>query len=150
MKRTTFVMCLLSLSSIVRADILPAGTWVRRDPTQKNSRIIMTVEAAGAGRKITYKFVTPEAPAGYTMTVLTQFDGKDAPFMVDGKPSGQTVATRMIDSRHAAGVVKMNGKVTGTSKSEISPDGKVLKSENTTTTGAGGKVETTVEYWDKQ
>jgi hypothetical protein len=109
----------------------------------------MKVEAAGAGLKFTYTVTTAQAPAGQVMTVLTQLDGKDAAAMVDGKPSGQTMAIRLIDSRHATGIIKMQGKQTGSSKSEISLDGKVLKVENTTI-GLGGKSATNIEYWDKK
>lgn len=37
-------------------------------------------------------------------------DGKDAPAMVDGKPSGPTMAIRSVDSRHMAAVVKFQGQ----------------------------------------
>ncbi len=109
----------------------------------------MKVEAVGAGLKLTYTFITPQMPAGTVMTVLTQLDGKDAPALVDGKPSGSTMAIRSFDSRHIDGIVKMQGQQFSTSKSEISLDGKVLKSENTAK-GADGKPATTVEYWDKK
>jgi hypothetical protein len=129
-------------------DSLPVGTWVRRD-AKEPVHITMKVEAAGAGLKLTYTVVSAQAPAGQVMTVLTQLDGKDAPTMIDGKPSGQTMAIRSIDNRHAVGVVKFQGQQMGTSKSEISLDGKVLKVDNTAT-GADGKPATTVEYWDKK
>jgi hypothetical protein len=56
---------------------------------------------------------------------------------------------REIDSRHTATGLKFQGKEMGISKSEISPNGKVLKVEGALT-GADGKVEKTVEYWDKK
>src|SRR5712692_6049054 len=101
MRRVAFVVCLLSLSPIVRADSLPIGTWVRRDP-QQGIRLTMTVEAVGTGRKLTYKVVGPDAPGGIVSTVLTQLDGKDVPVLVNGKPTGQTMAIRTIDSRHTS------------------------------------------------
>jgi len=110
----------------------------------------MTVEAVGTGRKLTYKVVGPDAPGGIVSTVLTQLDGKDVPVLANGKPTGQTMAIRTIGSRHTSTVLKFQGKVTGTSKSEISPDGKVLKVETTATAGTNGKVATSVEYWDKK
>jgi hypothetical protein len=149
MRRMVFVVCLLSLSSIVRADCLPIGTWVQRDPTQAG-HLAMTVEAVGSGRKLTYRIVGQDAPGDFVMTILTQLDGKDVPVLVNGKPTGQTMGILMIDSRHTSAVSKLQGKVTHTSKSEVSPDGKVLKVETTTTAEANGKGETSVQYWDKR
>jgi len=108
----------------------------------------MTVEAVGNGRKLTYKF-GPDA-AGMVMVVLTQLDGKDAPVLVNGKPSGQTMGIRMIDSRHTFAVLKLQGKEFGTSKGEVSADGKVLKVENMVATSAGNGEVLQVEYWDKK
>ena len=62
-------------------------------------------------------------------TVLTPLDGKDVPLLVNGKPSGQTMGIKRIDSRHTVTVLRFQGKETGISKAEISPDGKVLKIE---------------------
>ena len=142
------VVYLLSLSPIFGADSLLVGTWVRRD-TKEPIHITVKVEAASAGLKLTYTIITAQAPAGQVMTVLTQLDGKDAAAMVDGKPSGETMAIQSIDSRHTNAIVKMQGQQMGSSKSEISLDGKVLKSENTAN-GPDGKPATTVEYWDKK
>ena len=124
------------------------GTWVRR-ATKEPGQITLKVEAVGAGLKLTYTIVTPQMPAGQVMTVLTQLDGKDAVAIVDGKPSGETMAIQSIDSRHTNAIVKMQGQQMGSSKSEISLDGKVLKVENTTN-GPDGKLATAVEYWDKK
>lgn len=148
MKRIGYLVYLISLSPMFGTDSLPVGTWVRRD-AKEPVHITMKVEAAGAGLKLTYTIVSEQAPAGQIMTALTQLDGKDAPIMVDGKPSGQTMAIRSVDSRHAAAVLKVQGQQAGTSKSEVSLDGKVLKVENNTT-GADGKPAIIVEYWDKK
>src|SRR6266699_3544964 len=113
MTRIAFALCLLSLNPIVRADGLPTGTWVERQPGHRT----LTVEAAGAGTKLTYRGVV--GMDGQALTVLTQFDGKDAPLMVDGNRSGQTMGIREIDSHHVVTVVKFQGKETGTSNTEI-------------------------------
>lgn len=126
MRRMAFVVCLLSLSSLAWADSLWSGTWVQREP-QKEGHLMMTVEEVGTGWKITYKMADQDAPGSFVSTVLTQLDGKDAPQLIDGKPSGQTMAIKKIDSRHTVAVVKFQGKEMGISKGEISPDGKVLK-----------------------
>src|SRR5713101_5839470 len=142
------VAYLLTLSPIFGADSLMVGTWVRRD-TKEPVHITLKVEAAGAGLKLTYTITTAQAPAGQVMTVLTQLDGKDADAMIDGKPSGTTMAIRSADSRHIDGIVKMQGQQIGSSKSEISLDGKVVKVENTAK-GPDGKPAITFESWDKK
>ena len=146
MRRIAVVVCFLSLCALVQADGLPTGTWVRRDPLP-GGPLTLTVEAAGAGRKLTYKF-GPNAPAGSVMVVVTQLDGKDAPVLLDGKPTGQTMAIRLIDSRHTFAVMKFEGKEGTTAKSELSADGKVLKVENMMPTASNAVV--MVEYWDKK
>jgi len=148
MKHLGYLAYLISLSPVIGADNLPVGTWVRRE-AQEGVHITMKVEAAGAGLKLTYTISGGQTPVNQVLTVLTQLDGKDAPTMMDGKPTGQTMAIRSIDGRHTEGVVKFQGKQISTSKSEISPDGKVLKIENTAP-GADGKPAVTVEYWDRK
>ena len=143
------VAFLVSLSPIFGADSLMLGTWVRRDTKEQPARIIMKVEAVGAGFKLTYTISTPQLPVAQIMTVLTQLDGKDAPALVDGKPSGQTMAIQSLDSRHTSTIVRMQGREFSTSKSEVSADGKVLKVENTSKR-PDGKPAVTLEYWDKK
>ena len=146
MRPIAVVVCLLGLSALVHADGLPTGTWIRRDP-MPGGAIALTVEAAGGGRKLTYKF----ADASMVMTIVTQLDGKDAPVLLNGQPSGQTMAIKLIDDRHTFAVVKFQGKEGSTAKSELSADGKVLKIENMMPSSAGGAGQVIlVEYWDKK
>ena len=146
MRPIAVVVCLLGLSALVHADGLPTGTWIRRDP-MPGGAIALTVEAAGGGRKLTYKF----ADASMVMTIVTQLDGKDAPVLLNGQPSGQTMAIKLIDDRHTFAVVKFQGKEGSTAKSELSADGKVLKVENMMPSSAGGAGQVIlVEYWDKR
>ena len=146
MRPIAVVVCLLGLSALVHADGLPTGTWIRRNP-MPGGAIALRVEAAGGGRKLTYKF----ADATMVMTIVTQLDGKDAPVLLNGQPSGQTMAIKLIDDRHTFAVVKFQGKEGSTAKSELSADGKVLKVENMMPSSAGGAGQVIqVEYWDKK
>ena len=148
MRRIVVAVCFLSLCALVQADGLPTGTWVRRDPLP-GGPLTLTVEAAGTGRKLTYKF-DPNAPAGSVMVVVTQLDGKDAPVLLDGKPTGQTMAIRLIDGLHTFAVMKFQGREGSTAKSELSADGKVLKVENMAPASGGDGPVVLVEYWDKK
>ena len=148
MKPVVLVLGLLSCAPFVRADSLPPGTYVKRnDPSA--GRLTMTIEAVGAARRLTYRVAGADGTATTVSTVLTQLDGKEVPLMTDGKPSGQTMAIREIDSRHTSAVLKFQGKEMGTSKSEISLDGKVLKVDNAMA-GPDGKITSFTEYWDRK
>jgi hypothetical protein len=150
MKRIAVFVALLSLNPTVWADSLWTGTWIQRDPGQ-GVHLTMTVEEVGNALKFTYKLVGPDAPAAPIMSILTQLDGKDVPVLIDGKPTGQMLGIRKIDSRHTFTVLKFQGKETGTSKAEISSDGKVLKVENDNAVESpNGTVGKSIQYWDKK
>jgi hypothetical protein len=136
---------LAALVSILWADQIPLGNWMRR-PTKDGGSATMFVEAAGAGQKFTFKVLVAGGGTS-TMIITTQFDGKDAEVLVDGKPSGETMAIRKLDDHHTVNVIKMNGNPMVTQKSELSADGKTIKVESLPTVpgGQGG-----VEYWDKK
>ena len=142
-----FGVCLLSLSSIVGAESLWSGTWILREPSQ-GSRLMMTVEEVGTGWKLTYNVVGLAAPGSTVSTVLTPLNGNDVPVLVNGKPSGQTMGIRRIDSRHTVTVLKFQGVETGISKAELSPKGKVLKIE--TDYADSNPIRNEIQYWDKQ
>jgi hypothetical protein len=152
MKRVALFVVLLALSTDSWTASPWAGVWVLRDST-KGFRLTMTLEEVGAGWKITYRIPGQDAraAAASVMTIETALDGKEVPNLVGGKPSGQTMEIRKVDGRHTLTIVKFQGKQTGVSKSEISPDGKVIKTENdmavSSPNGTAGKQ---VQYWDKQ
>jgi hypothetical protein len=145
MKRIALVICLAGLCPILWAAGISTGTWVRR-ANKDGMSSTMFVEAAGTGQKLTLKVRVGDGTTS-TMNVTTQWDGKDAPLYVDGKPSGETMAIRMVDDRHITTIIKTGGKPIATQKSEVSADGKVIKTETIHTTP---EVQNTVEYWDKK
>jgi len=146
----TFVVCLLSLSSLVGAESLWSGTWVLRE-NPSGGQLTMKVEEVGTGWKLTYKVVAPTAVASTVSTVLTPLDGKEAPVLINGEPSGQTMAIKKIDSRHTVTVVRYQGKERSVSKSEISPDGKVLTVETDYATSNPIKLAgKQIEHWNRQ
>jgi hypothetical protein len=146
MKRILVLLGLFSVAPLVLADDAWYGTWVERSAKP----MTMTVEKAGSGAKFTYQM-----PPGFTpnmvMTFETQFDGQWVPVMVDGKPSAETMMVKRIDDRHTSGAWKMQGTPAGTSKSELSADGKVIKVDTDTMAAgpdaAAGKI---TQYWDKK
>jgi len=111
----------------------------------------MTVVVVGTGWKLTYKVVSPDASGSLVSTVLTPLDGKDVPVLVNRKPSGQTMGIRRIDSRHTITVLKFEGKKTGISKADLSPNGKELKVETDyyAVSNTSGLVRKQIQYWDR-
>ena len=103
-------------------------TWVRADAQGKG--ITMTVEACcNGGLRLIYQIPPFGGQPATTMTVDSSMDGRDAPAMVGGKPSGETMAIKRLDDHHYSAVVKMNGQPFGTSNSTVSADGKTLTVE---------------------
>jgi hypothetical protein len=154
MKRIALFIVLLALSSAAWAASPWEGEWVMRETATK-FRLTMTLKEVGGGWKITYRIPVPDAKGGAAgagiMTIETALDGKDVPTLVDGKPSGQSMEIRKVDSHHTYTVIKFQGKQTAISKSELSPDGKVITSENDSfVSGPGGSAGKTVQHWDRQ
>ncbi len=143
-------LCLVAAAAIAQAQ-LPTGTWVKRGGD--GGRLAMTIEHAGTGFRLTYRIIGDDGrPTGQMLlTLTTQLDGKDAPVMSNGKPTGETMAIRRVDDAHTQTFLKVNGEPFGTSKSELSRDGKRIKVENTYTRNALGQAPgTVVEYWEKR
>jgi hypothetical protein len=125
------------------------GTWVRK-PTATQPGMTMIVEACcNGGRRLTYRFTMDNKEM--RLTVESRLDGKDAPVLVDGKPSGETMAITRVDARHANAVLKMNGTFFGTAKGTLSQDAKTLTVVNDYSSSAGGHAAGKyTEVWVKQ
>jgi hypothetical protein len=149
MKRYFSVACFLVLALSLWAKSPFLGTWVARvDQTNKTPRLTMTIQDAGEGKRL-ITYTTPGVKR--KTTILTRGNGEDAPVLVDGAPTGQTMAISIVDDRHRVTVLKYQGKQTGTSRAEISADGKVMTVENEmTAVPPGRKPGKTVSYWDRQ
>lgn len=149
MTRLPLALFLVAITAVAQADmgVLGLGTWV-----QRGGVLTLAVEQAGAARKLTYRTRGPDGKfMKGELTHLTMGDGKDAPMLVDGKPTGQSMAIRKVDANRTHTVLKLNGKDCGVSRSEVTADGKVMKSETEYTNpacGAVGKV--TVTFWDRK
>lgn len=126
---------------------LAVGTWIQ-ESGQLVGQVTMKVEmCCGNGRRISYFFKGNPAA---TMIIESAFDGTEAAVLVGGKPSGETMAIKRIDSRHTLTAIKMDGKAFGTSRAELSADGNTLNVENTTAAYAGQTPTKKTEIWVKQ
>jgi hypothetical protein len=113
--------------------------------------MMMVIEDANPGFKITYRMLDPDgAPVEQNVvTVVTALDGKEQPMMMDGKPTGQTMATLRTGVYVASSIVRMEGKTLRTSTAELSADGKTLTVENDMSATYPGADKKT-EIWDKK
>jgi hypothetical protein len=104
---------------------LEIGTWARQ-ATASSPAMTMQIEACcgGSGRRLSYHIVTEKTEG--SMVIETRLDGRDAAVLVNGKPSGETMAITRVDALHASTVLKMNGKQFATSQASLSADGKTL------------------------
>ena len=138
---------LAAIASPARAADSPIGTWVRKAEAGK-PEMTMTVEAWGIGKgKLTYRIKGTDL----VVTVVSALDGSDAPVLMNGKPSGETMAIKLVDKRHSTTVVKMNGKPFGTSKGAFSEDFKTLTVENDYSASVGSNTAgKSTEIWVRE
>lgn len=141
---------LLTASAALDAQMI-VGTWVRTPTKTAPGKMTMTVEpCCGSGYKLTYRFAVGQQQT-VLMTVASPFDGSEVPVMVDGKPSGETMAIKRIDDHHASTVLRMNGEPFGTSRSTLSADDKTISVVNDVTNAASGMpTGQSTETWVKQ
>jgi hypothetical protein len=149
MKRVAIVLCLLSYASAAWAQAPLLGTWIKRPSS--TPPMMMVIEDANPGFKITYRMLGSDgAPIEQNVvTVVTALDGKEQPMMMDGKPTGQTMATLRTGVYVASSIVRMEGKTLRTSTAELSPDGKTLTVDNDMSASDPG-AEKRTEIWDKK
>lgn len=129
---------------------LEIGTWVRRGKVSTPGSITMTIEACcQGGRRLTYHIDMAGTKA--LLTIETRLDGRDAPVLLNGKPSGQTMAITRLDAHHATTIATMNGRPFGTSRATLSADGRTLTVVNDFSTSVGSQTAgKSTEVWVKQ
>lgn len=123
------------------------GTWVRQTTATTPGAITLTISACcNGGRRYAFSFTI--GPNTQVMTVDSPLDGSDVPALIDGKPSGETMAVRRLDDHHTHTVVKLNGKPFGTSDGTLSADGKTITVLNEYMASVGGQpAGKTTETW---
>ena len=130
------------------------GTWQLNTAKSKYTpgpvpkSLTRTVEETADGMKYTMTGVNADgSPISYGFTV--KYDGKDYPATGTMPGGADSIAIKKIDANHYEATLKKAGEEVGTSKLEISKDGKVatLTSKGMT---AGGKPSHSVSVYDKQ
>jgi hypothetical protein len=122
----------------------PIGTYLKKVEAGKPS-MTLTIGQWGLGKaKLTYRIQDPPI----VLTIASALDGTEAPVLINGKASGETMAIKRLDNLHSSTIVKMNGKPLGTSKGTFSPDFTTLTVENDFSgSGARGMAGKSTERW---
>jgi hypothetical protein len=122
-------------------------TWVRTDAAGKG--IVLKVEACcNGGLRLVYQIPPMGGQPASTMSVDSPMNGTEAPTLIAGKPSGQTMAIKRVDDHHLTAVVRMNGQPFATYKSTISPDNKSMTVEGIS--GTGSQTQKLTETWVRE
>ncbi len=127
---------------------LEVGTWVRTPTKDIPDSMTMKIEVCcGGGRRLSYSL----AKQAILMLVETKLDGSEAQVLINGKPSGETMAITRVDAHHANTIIRMNGKEFATSTATLSADGKTLTVINDCASTAGCMpIGKSTETWVKQ
>jgi len=129
------VLFALTCGSSLQAQF-SVGTWVQTAPMKG---LTMNVDqCCNGGRRLTFHITVGQKTQ--TVTIESRFDGSDAPQVVDGKPSGETMALKRVDDRRTTTVFKKNGKVFRTSTATESADRMTMTVENEFIDPGDGRV----------
>ena len=147
------LVVVLGGTALAQSSTSEVGTWklnVAKSTfspgTAVKSRIIK-IEAAGAGIKSTTDEVAVDGTVRHSESTAN-YDGKDVP-VVGNNPLGDMVARTRINATTTKTVWKKSGKVTVTSTTAVSDDGKT---RTITSKGTNALVQTYggVSVYDKQ
>lgn len=146
MKRSLYLVWMMVLTAVVAGPLMGqanpfVGTWKLNVANSKfegvaaPKSLTRTVMADGAGLKYSFEGVAADgSKMSYSFT--SNLDGKDSAVSGNGMPGGaDTVAIKRVSANKVEAVTRKGGKEVGTSKSEVSADGK------TTTLTTVGKVD---------
>jgi hypothetical protein len=147
------IACGIAILALGSARLLHAqvgvGTWVRKSPASTPGMTMRVEACCGAGRRLIWHLVLENTETD--LTVESRFDGSEAPVLIGGKPSGETMAITSVDDHHTSAVVNLNGKFFGTAKSTLSADGRTLTVINDFSSSVGGQqVGKSTEIWERQ
>jgi hypothetical protein len=153
----SLVVC-LGLSAMFVGPVLAqndsqVGVWKlnaaksKYSPGPKPTSATTTIEAAGAGTKVSVDQTLPDGTKRqYSFT--SNYDGKDVP-VVGNSPDSDTVARTRVNATTVRTVAKKGGKLTTTQTSTVSSDGKT-RTVTTKGVNAAGKPVSNVAVYERQ
>ena len=153
----SLVLC-LGLSVLFAGPVLAqadsqVGVWKlnlaksKYSPGPKPTSATTTIEAAGAGTKVSVDQTFPDGTKRqYSFT--SNYDGKDVP-VVGNNPDSDTVARTRVNATTVRTVAKKGGKMTTTQTSTVSSDGKT-RTVTTKGVNAKGQAVSNVAVFERQ
>jgi len=146
---TALGLSVLMLGAIAEAADHQAGTWKvnlaksKYSPGPAPKEGTLTVESQTNGLKFTIDGIDAEGkPVHYELS--PKYDGKNYP--VTGNPHSDMASLKKIDPRTIEVVGKKDGKVTMTSRSVVSKDGKTRTTTQTGKNAKGQDVHNIIVY----
>lgn len=131
-------------ASQAHAQLGVGTTWVRTDAAGKG--IVLNVEACcNGGLRLVYQIPPMGGQPASTMSIDSPMNGTEAPTLIAGKPSGQTMAIKRVDDHHLTAIVKMNGQPFATFSGTVSPDNKSMTVDGVH--GTGSQAQKITETW---
>ena len=135
---------LVGWASQAHAQLGVGTTWVRTDEQGKG--VVLNIEACcNGGRRLVYHLPPRAGQPASTMSIDSPMNGAEAPTLIAGKPSGQTMAIKRVDDHHVTAILKVNGQQTATYSATVSPDDKSMTVEGVI--GAGSQTLKVTETW---
>lgn len=139
-----FAFLVVGWASEAHAQLDVGSAWERTDAGGKG--IVMNVEACcNGGRRFTYHLPAMSGQPASTTSVDSPMNGTEAPTLVGGKPSAQTMAIKRVDDHHLTAILKMNGQPLATYSATVSPDNKSMTVEGVY--GTGSQAHKMTETW---
>jgi hypothetical protein len=148
------VLCVAVPSLILAQDNPNIGTWKLNVEKSKYTGMegpkSLTRTVVADGDSVKYSFEgTGASGAALNYGFTIKYDGKDYPITGSGMPYGaDQIAIKRAGSNKFSATLKKDAKITGTSTSAISSDGKTM-----TLSGKGtvdGKPVSSTQVYDKQ
>ena len=146
----TVALCFVAGAICLASDV-QMGTWKLNDAKSKfapgaTKNNIVVYEAAGDQIKVTIEATTADGKSVH-IEWTGKFDGKFYP--LTGDPNNDERSYKQVNARTLESASKKGGKVLGTARIVVAPDGKSRTVTSTTTNAKGAKV-TTVAAFDKE
>jgi hypothetical protein len=143
--QTTFtILAVLAFTNLASAQADPrVGTWTlnvaksKYTPGPPPASETRTYTAQGKALQVSIESVDPKGNRSSLRYTATD-DGKDCP--MTGLTFANAVSIKRIDARNFEVATKKDGKIIGTTRGEISKDGKTLTLTSQTLNPAGGAI----------
>ena len=131
-------------ASQAHAQLAVGTTWLRTDEAGKG--IVLNVEACcHGGLRLVYHLPGMGGKPASTMSIDSPMNGTEAPVLIGGKPSAETMAITRVDDHHLTAVLKMNGQLFATYNGTISADNKSMTVDGVS--GRGSQAQKLTETW---